>query len=130
MTRHSFAASKAVASALFSLLMLFAIDAGAASYAALVIEPDSNRVLFERHAHSRRHPASLTKMMTLYMVFEALDNRKLSLRKSLKVSRYAASRPASKLGLRTRDTITVEQAILALVTHSANDVATVIAEHL
>jgi D-alanyl-D-alanine carboxypeptidase len=69
-------------------------------------------------------------MMTLYLVFDALERRQLTLNQRLPVSKRAAARPPSKLGLRAGDTITVEQAILALVTRSANDVATVVAEAL
>ena len=102
----------------------------AAPYAALVVEVTSEKVLFEQNAHQLRHPASLTKMMTLYLVFDALERRQLTLNQRLPVSKQAAARPPSKLGLRVGDTITVEQAILALVTRSANDVATVVAEAL
>ncbi|MEE4377943.1 MAG: D-alanyl-D-alanine carboxypeptidase family protein [Candidatus Competibacteraceae bacterium] len=102
--------------------------AWAERYAALVIDADSGRVLFERHARAPRHPASLTKMMTLYMVFDALERGELRLKQRLRVSKQAASRPPSKLGVKAGDTITVEQAIYALVTRSANDVAAVIGE--
>ncbi|MEZ5581492.1 MAG: serine hydrolase [Candidatus Competibacteraceae bacterium] len=102
--------------------------AWAERYAALVIDADSGRILYERFAQDPRHPASLTKMMTLYMVFDALERGKLRLHQRLSVSKEAASRPPSKLGLKAGETITVEQAIYALVTRSANDVAAVIAE--
>ena len=97
-------------------------------YAEMVVDGDSGRVLVSRNADARKYPASLTKIMTLYMLFEALDNGRLTLGQRLKVSRRAAGQPASKLGLRRGETITVEQAILALVTKSANDAATVVAE--
>ena len=99
-------------------------------YAALVVDVNSGRALFERHADARRHPASLTKMMTLYMVFEALERGRLSPKQALPVSARAAGQPPTKLGLKKGETITVEHAILALVTRSANDVATVVAEAL
>ncbi len=102
----------------------------AAPYAALVVEVKSEKVLFEQNAHQLRYPASLTKMMTLYLVFDALERRRFAFDQRLSVSKQAAARPPSKLGLRVGDTITVEQAILALVTRSANDVATVVAEAL
>lgn len=101
-----------------------------ARYAALVVEADSEKVLYARHAHLQRYPASLTKMMTLYMVFDALERGQLTLNHRLLVSSRAAAQPPSKLGLRRGETITVRQAILALVTRSANDVATVVAEGL
>jgi len=99
-------------------------------YAALVVDVNSGRALFEKYSDDRRHPASLTKMMTLYMVFEALENGRLSLKQALPVSSRAAEQPPTKLGLKAGETLTVEQAILALVTRSANDVATVVAEAL
>lgn len=99
-------------------------------YAALVVDVNSGRPLFERYADARRHPASLTKMMTLYLVFETLERGRISLKQPLAVSARAAAQPPTKLGLKVGGTITVEQAILALVTRSANDVATVVAEAL
>lgn len=101
-----------------------------ARYAALVVEADSGKVLYARNAQQQRYPASLTKMMTLYMVFDALKRGRLTLNHRLPVSSRAVAQPPSKLGLRKGETITVRQAILALVTRSANDVATVVAEGL
>jgi len=97
-------------------------------YAELVVDGTSGRVLTARNVDARKYPASLTKIMTLYMVFEALENGKLSLDGRLITSRRAAGQPNMKLGLRRGEAITVRQAILALVTKSANDVATVVAE--
>ena len=104
--------------------------AEAAKYAAIVIEEDSGKVLFSRSADSLRYPASLTKIMTLYLVFEELASGRLKMDSQMKVSRLAAGRSPSKLYLKTGQSITVENAIYALVTKSANDVATAIAEHL
>ena len=104
--------------------------AEAAKYAAIVIEEDSGKVLFSRSADSLRYPASLTKIMTLYLVFEELASGRLKMDSRIKVSRLAAGRSPSKLYLKTGQTITAEDAIYALVTKSANDVATAIAEHL
>ncbi|MEM7224023.1 MAG: D-alanyl-D-alanine carboxypeptidase [Pseudomonadota bacterium] len=101
-----------------------------AKYASIVVDFRTGQVLHQVNADTRNYPASLTKMMTLYMTFEALQTGKLSLKQKLIVSRRAAGMPASKLGLRRGSTITVEQAILALVTKSANDVAVVLAEAL
>jgi len=101
-----------------------------AGYASIVVDADSGRILHATNADTRNYPASLTKMMTLYMVFEALDVGKWTLNTQLKVSARAARQPASRLGLKRGETITVEDAILALVTKSANDVATVVAENL
>lgn len=100
----------------------------AAPYAALVVEVESERSLFERNADELRYPASLTKMMTLYLVFEALANGRITRDTVFKASKYAVLRPPSRLGLKSGDPITVEQGILALVTRSANDAAAVIAE--
>lgn len=102
----------------------------AAKYAALVLDADSGGVLFSRNADTRNYPASLTKMMTLYMLFEAIEQKRLRMDSDLLVSRRAAGQPPSKLGLREGETIKVETAVLALVTKSANDVATVVAEAL
>ena len=104
--------------------------AEAAKYASIVIEEDSGKVLFSRSADSLRYPASLTKIMTLYLVFEELASGRLKMDSRIKVSRLAAGRSPSKLYLKTGQTISVEDAIYALVTKSANDVATAIAEHL
>ena len=99
-----------------------------AKYASIVVDFRSGQVLHQVNADTRNYPASLTKMMTLYMTFHALETGRLGLGQKLTVSRRAAGMPASKLGLKRGETITVEQAILALVTKSANDVAVVLAE--
>src|SRR3546814_10028686 len=85
----------------------------AAKYAALVLDADTGTVLFERHAGAQRHPASLTKIMTLYMLFDAIEDGKLSLKDRLKVSAHASRQQPSKLGLRPGETIRVEDAIRA-----------------
>jgi D-alanyl-D-alanine carboxypeptidase len=110
---------------LFALLTANTAHAG---YAAIVIDADTGRVLHSRNADTRNFPASLTKMMTLFMTFEALEKGTLRLDQRLRVSKRAAGQPASKLGLKEGETITVEDAIRALSVKSANDVATVIAE--
>ena len=101
-----------------------------AKYASLVIDAETGRVIHEINADTRNYPASLTKMMTLYLVFEALENELLSLNTRLRVSARAARQPSSKLNLRRGQTISVEDAILALITKSANDVASAVAENL
>ena len=118
----------ALAVLLFALILMPA--EAEARYASIVIDADTGRVLHQTNADTRNYPASLTKIMTLYMVFEALQDGRLTLQQSLKVSRRAAGMPASKLGLRAGARITVETAILALTTKSANDVAVVVAEAL
>ena len=105
-------------------------SASAAKYAALVVDANSGRVLHARNADTHRYPASLTKMMTMYMVFEALEDGRLKFRQPISVSARAAAQPPSKLGFKPGGSILVEDAILALATKSANDVATAIAEEL
>lgn len=104
--------------------------AWADKYASIVIDMDTGQVLHDRSADEARHPASLTKVMTLYLVFEALDQGKLKLTDRMTVSKAASRAQPSKLGLKSGSTIKVEDAIRALVTKSANDVAIVIAEKL
>ncbi|MBM3515194.1 MAG: D-alanyl-D-alanine carboxypeptidase, partial [Alphaproteobacteria bacterium] len=112
-------------------LGLFALpNLAAAKYAAIVVDADTGRVLHGANANTRNHPASLTKMMTLYMLFDAVESGRLKLDSPLKVSQRAAGMAPSKLGLRAGATISVEDAIQALITKSANDVAAVVAENL
>jgi D-alanyl-D-alanine carboxypeptidase len=136
---------KRIASRIFGSLVLpvlalaiglsgLALSASSASanekYAAIVVDMNSGRTLFARNADSRRYPASLTKMMTLYVLFEELEAGNLSLNTKLTVSANAARQAPSKLGLKAGRTIKVEDALLALVTKSANDMAVVIAERI
>jgi len=104
--------------------------AAQAKYASYVIDADTGEVLHATNEDTRNYPASLTKMMTLYLVFERLHNKRWTMQTKLKVSHRAARQPASKLALKAGSTITVEDAILSLVTKSANDVATTIAENI
>jgi D-alanyl-D-alanine carboxypeptidase len=97
-------------------------------YASIVMDAETGYVLSERNADKQLHPASLTKMMTLYMTFDAIRQGKLSKNTRLPVSKFAASQDPSKLNLKAGGSIRVEDAILALVTKSANDAATVLAE--
>jgi D-alanyl-D-alanine carboxypeptidase len=97
-------------------------------YAAIVVDDKSGFVLHEVSADEPRHPASLTKIMTLYLLFEQLEEGKLSLDTPLPISRRAAMQNPTKLGLKANQTINVEDAIQGLVTRSANDAAVVVAE--
>ena len=97
-------------------------------YADIVVDANSGEVLRSTNADSLRHPASLTKIMTLYLLFEQLEAGKLRLDSRLEVSEHASQQAPSKLGLMPGQTIAVEDAIRALVTKSANDVAVVVAE--
>jgi D-alanyl-D-alanine carboxypeptidase len=99
-------------------------------YSDIVVDANSGAVMHSTNPDAPRHPASLTKIMTLYMLFEQMEAGKLSLRAELPVSAHASSQAPSKLGLKPGQTITVEDAIRATVTKSANDVAVVIAESL
>src|SRR5580704_10134029 len=96
--------------------------------AALIIDGGSGKVLYSRNADSPRHPASLTKMMTLYLLFEQLKNGQMTLATPLPVSEHASIQHRTKLYLRAGTTIPVEQAIRAIVVCSANDVAVAISE--
>lgn len=113
------------------LSFTFTYSAGANSkYAGIVIDAKTGRTLYKYKADSKRYPASLTKMMTLYLTFEALETGKIKKSTRVRVSKNAAAEEPSKLGIRAGQTISVEQAIYALVTKSANDVATALGEFL
>ena len=99
-------------------------------YASIIVEEHSGKVLFSRNADSFRFPASMAKVMTMYILFQELDKGSISLSTKLKISSRAAGQPPSKLGIKKNGTISVNNAILALVTKSANDVATAIAEKI
>ncbi len=113
------------------LLNLYALPAFArGSNAAIVIDANNGSVLQQSKADEPRYPASITKVMTLYLLFEEMERGRFKLDSKLKVSTYASQRPPSKLGVKPGDDIRVEDAILALVTRSANDVAVTIAENI
>lgn len=101
-----------------------------AKYASLVIDAKTGEVLHETNADTRNYPASLTKMMTLYMVFEALEDGRLRMDDRIMMTRHAANQPPSKLDLKPGQSISVETAIRALAIKSANDVASAVSEHL
>jgi D-alanyl-D-alanine carboxypeptidase len=100
------------------------------AYASIVIDGNSGAVLQSTNPDSPRHPASLTKIMTLYLLFERLEAGKIKLSTELSVSPHAAAQAPSKLNLKPGDSIAVEDAIRAIVTKSANDVAAIVAEAL
>jgi len=102
--------------------------AQAAPYAAMVIDARTGEVLHSRNADTRLHPASLTKMMTLYIAFEAVENGEISLDTMVRISRNAASEPPSKLGLKSGQRIALRYLIRAAAVKSANDAATAIGE--
>lgn len=102
--------------------------APAPQYSAIVMHADTGDILLDKYIDQKRYPASLTKMMTLYLLFEALEAGTLNPDSMLTVSAQAAGQPPSKLGLVAGSTISVEDAIKALVVKSANDVAVTVAE--
>ncbi|MEQ8594197.1 MAG: serine hydrolase [Parvibaculum sp.] len=126
--------------AVAAILVTFALGLSAAApvqaienlrkYAGVVVDAKSGKVLYEHEADSRRYPASVAKVMTLYVLFQELQTGNLSLSTKMTVSRHAASAVPTKLGLRAGSTISVEDAMKSLVTLSANDMARVIAEHI
>lgn len=97
-------------------------------YASVVMDMESGEILRSRNADKKLYPASLTKMMTLYLVFEAIEDGRLSLDQNVPISRTAARQPPSKLGLRSGKSIVLRHAITACATKSANDAAVVLAE--
>jgi hypothetical protein len=97
-------------------------------FAAIVVDDNTGQTLYEVNADEPRHPASLTKIMTLYMLFEQLEAGRLKLDTQLPVSAHAAGQAPVKLGLKPNQTIAVEDALRAMVTKSANDAAAVVAE--
>lgn len=99
-------------------------------YADIVLDVKTGKVLHSTNPDALRHPASVTKVMTLYLLFEQLERGNLNLNTQLRVSANAAKQPPSKLGVRPGQTISVEDAIKALVTRSANDIAVAIAENI
>jgi len=103
---------------------------GSARYASFIMRADTGEVLSAVQPDEARHPASLTKMMTLYMVFEALRDRRVSLTQNVPISAHAAAQMPTKLGLMPGTRISVEEAILGLVTKSANDAAAALGEML
>ena len=106
------------------------IEAYAPPTASVVVDGNAGAVLQASNAEAPRHPASLTKIMTLYLLFERLDAGKIRLDSPLKISEHAAEQAPTKLGLKPGQSIAVEDAIKAVVTKSANDAAVAIAENL
>src|SRR6476619_7225813 len=100
------------------------------AYSSIVVDANSGAVMQATNADAPRHPASLTKIMTLYLLFERLEQGKIKLTTEMPVSPHAAMQAPSKLGLKPGESIRVETAIRAVVTKSANDVAVIVAEAL
>lgn len=99
-----------------------------ARYAATVIDARSGEVLYAKAAHESRHPASITKVMTLFLAFDAIDAGKLKLSDRVPISWNAANQKPSRLGLRPGDSLSVDEAIRVIAVKSANDIAVALAE--
>ncbi|MDR0449350.1 MAG: D-alanyl-D-alanine carboxypeptidase [Rickettsiales bacterium] len=127
-----FAANRRYGPILKSVALFFCLigAASAAPKAVLVADMDSGVVLYQEGASDLNYPASLTKLMTLYLTFDAIEHGRLSEDQNLIVSQRAANQPAMKLGLKPGEKIKVSAAIKALIIRSANDVATVLSENL
>jgi D-alanyl-D-alanine carboxypeptidase len=119
---------------ILTIAVAFTVFAGPAKaepkYAGIVVDAKSGKVLYGEDPDGLRYPASLTKMMTLYLTFEALEAGRIKMDSQVPVSAHAAAEPPSKLGVRPGGSITVDQAIRALVTRSANDMATALGEYV
>ena len=100
------------------------------AFAAIVVDANAGRTLYAANENELRHPASLTKVMTLYLLFEQLDKGAMTLQTQIPISEHAAAQEPSKLGVQPGDTISVDDAIKAIVTRSANDVAVAVAEKI
>jgi len=109
---------------------ILSVPAPAERYAAIVVDAKTGKQLFEVNSTAQRYPASLTKMMTLYLLFEAMESGRVSKTTQIPVSDHAASQPPTKMRFRRGETIDVDSAIRAIVVKSANDVAVAVGEYL
>ncbi len=123
-------AGRIVLAGVTATFMMTAVASANPKYSGIVVDARTGKVLYGEDADGLRFPASLTKMMTLYLTFEALENGRIDKNTPVRFSQHAAQEPPSKLGVGTGRAITVEQAIMALVTRSANDAATALGELL
>ena len=98
------------------------------AFSAIVVDANTGREIYGVNENGLRHPASITKVMTLYLLFEQLDKGALTLQSQIPISEHAAAQEPSKLGIAAGDSLSVEDAIKAIVTRSANDIAVAIAE--
>ena len=121
---------KSILIILLPLWLMLVSESSYGRHAEIIIDADNGSVLHELNATHSWFPASLTKVMTLYMTFDALKKEEIHLHDILTASNHAAHQPQSKLGLRLGEDLTVRDAILALITRSASDAAVVLAEHL
>jgi D-alanyl-D-alanine carboxypeptidase len=124
------AALRALLLAAFTLVSVATAAEANPKFAAVTVDARTGAILYDDQSNALRHPASLTKMMTLYILFQELKAGRVKLSTPLKVSRRAASMAPSKLGMKPGSTISVELAIKALIVKSANDVAATVGENL
>jgi len=115
---------------IFALAAALVPSRADASPAAIVVDADTGTVLYDMNSQGVNYPASLTKMMTLYLLFEAIEAKRVKLDDQFTASDYAASQPATDISLKPGDQISVEKAIEAIIVQSANDVAVVVGESL
>lgn len=130
---QTFCSTRSIAAAFLAVVMSVVATAAPAAdsrYAAIVVDANTGKTLFSANAGSRRYPASLTKMMTLYLTFEALKAGKIKKTTAVKFSAQASAQPPTKLGVRAGGSVSVETAIYSLITRSANDSALALAELL
>ena len=120
----------ATAAMVVTFVLGAATPSHAARDAAIVIDANTGKTLYTSNANARRYPASLTKMMTLYLTFEALAKGRITKSTQVTFSANAAAEPPTKLGVRKGSSVSVETAILSMVTKSANDSSTALAEML
>jgi D-alanyl-D-alanine carboxypeptidase (penicillin-binding protein 5/6) len=121
---------KTVKNLLLFVILLLSSSLSYARNAAILVDASNGNILFEQEATQAWYPASLTKLMTIYMALDAINTGRIQLQDTISASYNAARQPQSKLGLHVGETITVEEAILALVTRSANDAAVALAEYI
>ncbi|WP_108882583.1 serine hydrolase [Anderseniella sp. Alg231-50] len=100
------------------------------AFSAVTVDASTGKIIYSKNLDAKRYPASLTKVMTLYLMFQEIDAGRMSFSTPMKVSKRAAAQQPSKLGLRVGSTITARNAMFALITKSANDAAMVVAEHI
>ena len=130
-TRGTSVNVKSILLTVLALILSALVSAPAdAKYASIVVDADTGAVRHEVNADDRNFPASLTKLMTLYLLFEAVESKRIGWNTAFTASRQAALQPATRIGLAPGDKITAKEAAMALIIHSANDIATIVAEEL
>ena len=127
---------KGLAIVMVLVLSLFLIASGnrpataRPAFSAITVDASTGKIIYSKNIDAKRFPASLTKVMTLYLMFQEIDAGRMSFSTRMKVSKRAAAQQPSKLGLKVGSTITARDAMFALITKSANDAAMVVAEHI